>query len=257
MRRLHVPARSAEQHRNTGSRACGADPRPGRLRCSLRAPRPVPRARCRCAARAARPPPLPARGAPAGGSTYTVKRGDTLSKIAQQTKPDNVSLEQMLVATVPQQRERVRRAQHESAAHRADRHRAASRPGRGGTGKARRRRWSERRRPTGELIATAWPHAAPATDADCSKAIGERQDHDGGRRQGERSAAGQDQLRVPRGSKGAARGSGLAEDLAAKDKALSEANSRVAELEKTVRDLQRRGRSSSNQTMSSTAGQRR
>jgi pilus assembly protein FimV len=37
-------------------------------------------------------------GAPASGSSYTVKRGDTLSKIAQQTKPENVSLEQMLVA---------------------------------------------------------------------------------------------------------------------------------------------------------------
>ena len=32
------------------------------------------------------------------GSDYTVKRGDTLSKIAKEYKPENVSLEQMLVA---------------------------------------------------------------------------------------------------------------------------------------------------------------
>ena len=30
--------------------------------------------------------------------TYTVKRGDTLSKIARERKPESVSLEQMLVA---------------------------------------------------------------------------------------------------------------------------------------------------------------
>jgi pilus assembly protein FimV len=36
--------------------------------------------------------------APDAAGSYTVKRGDTLSKIASQYKPENVSLEQMLVA---------------------------------------------------------------------------------------------------------------------------------------------------------------
>src|SRR4029077_2626481 len=36
--------------------------------------------------------------APDTPGSYTVKRGDTLSKIANQYKPENVSLEQMLVA---------------------------------------------------------------------------------------------------------------------------------------------------------------
>ncbi len=62
---------------------------------------------------------------------------------------------------------------------------------------------------------------------------------------------GKDQVRVSReAGKGAAAGTALAEDLAAKEKALSEANSRVAELEKTVRDLQR-AVDLRNQTMSS------
>src|SRR6185436_13188345 len=34
----------------------------------------------------------------AGGNTYNVRRGDTLSRIAGEVKPANVTLEQMLVA---------------------------------------------------------------------------------------------------------------------------------------------------------------
>src|SRR5512143_1541646 len=54
-------------------------------------------------ARAAPPPaqaPVAASRQPAGqpGDTYTVKRGDTLSKIANEYKPSSVTLEQMLVA---------------------------------------------------------------------------------------------------------------------------------------------------------------
>lgn len=56
------------------------------------------------AATVAVPPPTPAPAAknfapnPASGATYQIKTGDTLSKIANQYKPDGVSLEQMLVA---------------------------------------------------------------------------------------------------------------------------------------------------------------
>ncbi len=56
--RLHVPARSAEQHRNAGGRACGADSRPGR--CRQRRPTTAHARSTRRAAAApgeARPPP--------------------------------------------------------------------------------------------------------------------------------------------------------------------------------------------------------
>ncbi|MCS6945624.1 MAG: FimV/HubP family polar landmark protein [Sutterellaceae bacterium] len=60
------------------------------------------------AAAAVAAPPVPAArqtpeggaaaAAPVAGSTYTIRRGDTLSQIAAQVKPPEVSLEQMLVA---------------------------------------------------------------------------------------------------------------------------------------------------------------
>src|SRR5436190_15133013 len=49
-------------------------------------------------ARAQRATPAAAAPSAAGGDSYTVRRGDTLSKIAKEYKPANVSLEQMLVA---------------------------------------------------------------------------------------------------------------------------------------------------------------
>lgn len=47
---------------------------------------------------AAAPAPAPAAGAVAPGTNYTVQRGDTLGKIAQQSKPAAASLDQMLVS---------------------------------------------------------------------------------------------------------------------------------------------------------------
>lgn len=50
---------------------------------------------------ARRTPPAPQAGAPSGNapaSEYQVKRGDSLSKIAAQVKPDGISLDQMLVS---------------------------------------------------------------------------------------------------------------------------------------------------------------
>src|SRR5207244_10697844 len=51
-----------------------------------------------CAERGPRALPTAAGPKAGGGDTYTVHRGDTLSKIAKEYKPENVSLEQMLVA---------------------------------------------------------------------------------------------------------------------------------------------------------------
>jgi pilus assembly protein FimV len=192
----------------------------------------------------------PAEGAPAAGSTYTVKRGDTLSKIAQQTKPDNVSLEQMLVAlfrsnenafdernmnrlrtgqivTVPQADQIA--AVPQSEARQVVRVQAAD--------------WRAYR----DRVAGA----APATDATAARQSASGRITTSVEDKASAAQPGQDQLRVSReAGKGAAAGTALAEDLAAKNKALSEANARVAELEKTVRDLQR-AVELKNQTMSS------
>ncbi len=192
----------------------------------------------------------PEAGAPAAGSSYTVKRGDTLSKIAQQAKPADVSLEQMLVAlfrsnenafddhnmnrlrtgqivTVPQgdqiaavpQSEATHIVKVQAADWRAYRDRVAA--------------------------------AAPATDASAARQSASGKITTAVEDKASAAQPGKDQLRVSRETgKGAAAGTSATEDLAAKDKALSEANSRVAELEKTVRDLQR-AVELKNQTMAS------
>ena len=93
--------------------------------------------------------------------------------------------------------------------------------------------------------------AAPATDATAARQSASGRITTAVEDKASAVQPGKDQLRVSReAGKGAAAGAGLAEDLAAKEKALSEANSRVAELEKTVRDLQR-AVELKNQTMSS------
>jgi pilus assembly protein FimV len=160
----------------------------------------------------------PAEGAPAGGSTYTVKRGDTLSKIAQRTKPADVSLEQMLVAlfrsnenafdernmnrlrtgqivTVPQadqvaavpQSEATQVVRTQAADWRAYRDRVAA--------------------------------AAPATDATAARQSASGRITTAVEDKASAVQPGKAQLRVSREAvKGAASGAGLAEDLAAKER---------------------------------------
>jgi pilus assembly protein FimV len=170
---------------------------------------------------------------PADG--YVVRRGDTLSKIAQQHKPSEVSLEQMLVALFnananafdgsnmnrlrtgsimtipaadvaqgvqPAEAERVVRVQ--ASDWRAYRDRvAAAAPAVEGTGT---------REAGGRISAAAEDRAGAAP-------------------------AGRDQVRVSREA-GVGRG-GAAEDAVARNKQLADANARIAELEKTVNDMRR------------------
>jgi pilus assembly protein FimV len=199
------------------------------------------------APRAARTEPAvpavpPQAAAPRGGAgdTYTVRRGDTLSKIAREYKPENVNLEQMLVAlfrgnesafdgrnmnrlrsgqilTIPQgdqaasvtpgEAQQVVRMQAADWRAYRDRVAAAAAPTESGAG----------RQVAGGRITTAVEDkAAPAQP-------------------------GKDQLRV---SREAGKGAGgvaqaQAEESASKEKALRDANSRIAELEKTLKDMQR------------------
>ena len=192
----------------------------------------------------------PAEAPSAAASTYTVKRGDTLSKIAQQTKPADVSLEQMLVALF---------RSNESAFE--DRNMNRLRTG------------QIVNVPQGDQVASIAPSeatqvvraqaadwrayrdrvagAAPAADATAPRQSASGRITTAVEDKAGAAQPGKDQLRVSReAGKGAAAGTALAEDLAAKERALSEANSRVAELEKTVRDLQR-AVELKNQTMSS------
>jgi pilus assembly protein FimV len=177
--------------------------------------------------------------APDTPGSYTVKRGDTLSKIANEYKPENVSLEQMLVAlfrsnesafdgknmnrlrsgqiiTVPQgdqiapvtHGEAVKVVKVQAADWRGYRDRVAA--------------------------------AAPASDATTARRSGGGAIGTAVEDQAASALGTRDRVSVSRESgKGAGAGAASAEDLAAKDKALREANSRVADLEKTVRDLQR------------------
>jgi len=192
----------------------------------------------------------PAEASSAAATTYTVKRGDTLSKIAQQTKPADVSLEQMLVALF---------RSNESAFE--DRNMNRLRTG------------QIVNVPQGDQVAAIAPSeatqvvraqaadwrayrdrvagAAPAADATAPRQSASGRITTAVEDKAGAAQPGKDQLRVSReAGKGAAAGTALAEDLAAKERALSEANSRVAELEKTVRDLQR-AVELKNQTMSS------
>ncbi|HEV8257306.1 MAG TPA: FimV/HubP family polar landmark protein [Casimicrobiaceae bacterium] len=190
-------------------------------------------------ARGQRPLPTAAALQAGGGDTYTVRRGDTLSKIAKEYKPENVSLDQMLVALF---------RSNESAFDGRNMNRLRS----------------------GQIL-TIPPvdQAAAATPTEATKVVrvqasdwrayrdrvaaaaptieaGERRQAAGGKittaveEKGAATQAGKDQLRVsPEAGKGAAAGAAVAEDAAAKDRALREANARVAVLEKSLKDMQK------------------
>jgi len=197
-------------------------------------------------ARAARSPrALPTAAGPkaGGGDTYTVHRGDTLSKIAKEYKPENVSLEQMLVALFRSNESafdgrnmnRLRSGQILTIPP-VDQAAAATPTEARQVVRVQASDWRAYR----DRLAAA----APTTVA------GERQQAAGGKittaveDKGAATQPGKDQLRVSReagkvAAAGAAGGAAVAEDAAAKDRALREANARVAALEKSLQDMQK------------------
>ncbi|HEX9278794.1 MAG TPA: FimV/HubP family polar landmark protein [Casimicrobiaceae bacterium] len=188
---------------------------------------------------------LPTAGASKAGEgdTYTVRRGDTLSKIAKEYKPENVSLEQMLVALF---------RSNESAfdGRNMNRLRAGQILTVPPVDQAAATTPTEAKQVV-RVQATDWrayrdrlAAAAPTIEA------GERRQAAGGKittaveEKGAATQAGKDQLRVSReagksAATGAAAGAAVAEDAAAKDRALREANARVATLEKSLQDMQK------------------
>jgi len=179
--------------------------------------------------------PTPQGAAPAPEGSYTVKRGDTLSKIAGQVKPADITLDQMLVAmfranenafdgrnmnrlrtgsilTVPsnadatatQPAEATKLVSVQASDWRTYRDRvAANVPAAEGAGG----------RESGGRIGTSVQEATPA------------------------APAGRDQVRVSR--EGRAGRAAAGEDAVARENQLREAQARIAELEKMVQDMRR------------------
>ena len=180
---------------------------------------------------------------PGGGDSYTVKSGDTLSKIAKDYKPENVSLEQMLVALFRNNENafdgknmnRLRSGQIISIP--APDQAAAIPAAEAATEiKVQSADWRAYR----DRVAGA----APVTDGTQSRQsasgrIGTTVEDKAGATQ-----PGGDKLQVSRAAAtgagaGAAGAIAKAEDATANAKALRDANARITELEKTVKDLQK------------------
>ena len=169
------------------------------------------------------------------GEGYTVKRGDTLSKIASEVKPAEVTLDQMLVAlfksnanafdgnnmnrlrtgaimTIPSAEEATSTAAPEATK----------------VVKVQASDWRGYR----DRVAGAAPEAQGAGGRAAAGAIGTAVEE-----KAPAAAAGRDQLRVTRDAAG--KGTGAAEEAVARDKQLREAQARITELERTLKDLQR------------------
>ena len=191
---------------------------------------------------------LAAKPAEAGGATRQVKSGDTLGKIANEVKPEGVNLDQMLVALFRSNKDvfdggnmnRLRAGKILSIPDKE----AVIAVERGEARKvvvaqaidfnAYRKRLA--------AVAVAAPAKAEAPKQAAAGKITPKVE--------EKIAvppAGKDKLEVSRtetgkGGKPGAKGQGGAlseEDLVARDKALKEANSRIAELEKNLNDLKK------------------
>jgi pilus assembly protein FimV len=175
----------------------------------------------------------------AGDNTYTVKRGDTLSKIAKEYKPADVTLEQMLVALF---------RSNESAFDNKNMNRLRSgqiltippgdQPALVGQSEAKQvvRVQAADWRTYRDRVAAAAPttEAAPTRQAAGGR-IGTAVEE-----KGAPPETGRDQLKVSReAGKGGGAVVAQAEDTAAKDRALREANSRIAELEGTLKNMQK------------------
>lgn len=198
----------------------------------------------RPAARAESPRPTPAPAAVATTSTrYEVRRGDTLSKIARETRPAGVSLDQMLVGLF--------RA-NEDAFDRGNMNRLRAGkiltiPEQGtleslGSDEAARivvaqsSDWGAYRRKLAAAAADAGAVEEPARQQAAGKITTRVEDH------ATPAAEARDQLKVSKGEaagKAATTSARSDEDLIAKEKALRDANERLASLEKNVAELQR------------------
>ena len=173
-----------------------------------------------------------------GASSYTVNRGDTLSKIANEYKPSSATLEQMLVALYANNKDafdgnmnRLRAGailnipSPETAA-------AVSAGEATKTVRVQASDW----RGYQDRVAASVPAAEGAGARVAAGKIGTTVEE-----KAPAAAPGRDQLKVSPQA-GQAKGAGaapLAEEVVSRDKALKEAQNRITELEKTLKDLQK------------------
>ena len=200
-------------------------------RAAARAPPPAP------AAPAPLPRASPAPRAAAGGDQYRVQRGDTLSKIASEYKPPAVTLEQMLVALFNTNQDAFDgnninrlRAGSVVTVPNADVAAATSPPE---AAKIVRMQASDWRAYRDRVAATA-----PASEVAAGRSAGGKI----GAAVVEAAPAappGRDQLKVSRDAGPGKRVGGATEEMVARERQIKEAQIRIAELEKTLTELQR------------------
>ncbi len=200
----------------------------------------APRVAAAPAAPAASAPRAPAESRGAPGSAYTVRHGDTLSKIAGEYKPPAVTLEQMLVALFSNNKEafdgnNMNRLRAGAILNIPDPDAAAATSAAEATRTVRVQAadW----RAYQNQVAGAAPAAEGAAGRVAAGKIGTTVEE-----KAPVAVPGRDQLKVSREAgpgKGMAPAPSGAEEVIARDKALKEAQTRISELEKTLKDLQK------------------
>lgn len=198
--------------------------------------------------------PLPAgraaRESGAAGRTYMVKPGDTLHRIAADNRPDGVSMEQMLAALFQGNRSAfdandVNRLQAGKILRIPDAETARQLAVGGERGQlvGKSADFGRYRQKLAEQAANAPAKETPARQGAGGR-IGAKVDD-----RAVMAGGTTDQLKVSKGDEGrmgavggdksGARLQALEEDLVSRDKALKEANNRLADLEKSIKELQR------------------
>ncbi|MBN8513039.1 FimV/HubP family polar landmark protein [Accumulibacter sp.] len=192
----------------------------------------------------ARAPSPPEQPSAAGGGTRRVERGETLSKIARETRPEGVSLDQMLVGLFRANEDAFDRGNM----NRLRAGKILSIPDKGSLStisqdEARRvviaqsSDWSSYRRKLASTAADSPAAEEEARQQASGKITTKVQDS------AAPLAEPKDQLKVSKselpGGKPVATGKRSDEDLIAKEQALKEANERLAALERNVAELQR------------------
>ncbi|HQU47567.1 MAG TPA: FimV/HubP family polar landmark protein [Casimicrobiaceae bacterium] len=190
---------------------------------------------------APRPAPVASTAAPAApavaaGAGYAVKRGDTLSKIAADTKPATVTLDQMLVALFKSNAgafdgNNMNRLRTGAIITVPSADEAASTPAPEATRvvQVQAADWRAYR----DRIAAAAPTSQGAAGRSASGQIGAAVSE-----AAPAARPGGDQLRVSRDAGGGRGASAASEDAVAQAQQLREAQSRIAMLERTIADMQ-------------------
>jgi pilus assembly protein FimV len=190
-------------------------------------------------------PAAPAEATPKVTATYQVKRGDTLAKIAKANKSDSVSLQQMLIALYRSNAgafdgNNINRLRAGKILNIPDTDAAASVDQADATRVviAQVADFNEYRRKLGAEVATAPERADTLRQSASGKITPKVEDKPGA------AQTTQDQLKLSKAEEPGRLGArtspqGLQEDLFAKEKALKEANERIAMLEKNVQDMQK------------------